>query len=71
MTKKQKEILTVISDYIKEEGISPTIREICDIVGLKSSSTVHTHIKKLEKQGYIKMIKDSPRSIRVLKEHLE
>lgn len=71
MTKRQIEILNIISDYIKREGISPTVREICSIAGLKSSATAHTHIKALEKEGYIQMIKASPRSIRVLKEYLE
>lgn len=67
MTEKQKQVLIVINDYVKKEGISPTIREICDIAEIKSTSTVHGYIKRLEKQGYIKMIKDSPRSIRVIK----
>lgn len=71
MTEKQHEILLIIDEYIKKEGISPTVREICDIAGLKSSSTVHGYIKRLQKQGYIQMIKGSPRSMRVIKEHLE
>ena len=67
MTKRQEDILRIINNYIMTEGIAPTVREICDITGLKSTSTVHGHIRRLEKMGYIKMIKDSPRSIRVLK----
>lgn len=71
MTERQHEILLTINKYIEKEGISPTVREICDITGLKSTSTVHEHIKKLERQGYIHMIKGSPRSMRIVKEHLE
>lgn len=71
MTKRQVEILNIIANYIKREGISPTVREICDITGLKSTSSVHKYIKGLEDEGYIHMIKGSPRSMRVLKTHLE
>lgn len=67
MTERQSEILNMISEYIDKEGISPTVRELCDISGIKSTSSVHKHIKSLEKEGYIKMIKDSPRSMRVIK----
>lgn len=67
MTRKQLEVLNTIKDYIDREGIPPTVRELCDIVGLKSSSTMHGYIKRLENQGYISMIKGSPRSIRIVK----
>lgn len=70
MTERQREILVTINKYIEKEGISPTVREIGQIVGLRSSSTVHNHIKALEKEGYIKMKKDSPRSMRVIKKAL-
>lgn len=68
MTERQHEILNMINEYINKEGISPTVREICDIAGLKSSATVHRHIKVLQNEGYIQMIKNSPRSMRVVKE---
>lgn len=71
MTERQKEIFLAITRYIEKEGISPTVREIGNIVGLSSSSTVHKHIKVLESEGYIKMKKDSPRSIKIVKKHLE
>lgn len=66
MTGKQLEVLNTIKDYIDREGIPPTVRELCDIVGLKSPSTMHGHIKRLESQGYISMIKGSPRSIKIV-----
>lgn len=68
MTDRQRDILNMINEYINKEVISPTVREICDIAGLKSSATVHSHIKRLQEQGYIDMIKGSPRSMRLVKE---
>lgn len=68
MTKRQNEILLTINDYIQSEGMSPTVREICDMTGLKSTSTVHGYIKRLEKQGYIKIKQGSARSIRIVKD---
>lgn len=68
MTKRQHEILLIINDYIKREGLAPTVREICYITGLKSTSTAHRHIKGLQKQGYIEMKQGSARSIRVVKD---
>lgn len=68
MTKRQHEILLTINDYIQSEGMSPTVREICDMTGLKSTSTVHGYIKRLEKQGYIKIKQGSARSIRIVKD---
>lgn len=67
MTERQREILVTINNYIEKEGISPTVRELCDITGIKSTSTIHGYIKRLQNQGYIDMIKGSPRSMRVIK----
>lgn len=71
MTERQHEILVTINNYIEREGISPTVRELCDITGIKSTSTVHGYIKSLQTQGYISMIKGSPRSMRIVKKHLD
>lgn len=68
MTDRQRDILLMINEYVEKKGISPTVREICDIAGLKSSATVHSHIKRLQEQGYIDMIKGSPRSMRIVKD---
>lgn len=67
LTKTREKIFRAINEYIKKEGISPTVREICGLTGLKSTSTVHIHLKILEEEGYISTKKDSPRSIRILK----
>ena len=45
MSEKQKEILEIIKTFIKENGYSPTIREICRIANIKSTASVHGHIK--------------------------
>lgn len=68
MTERQREILLIINKYIEKECISPTVRELCDISGIKSTATMHGFIKRLQKQGYIQMIKGSPRSMRIIKE---
>lgn len=66
LTTRQQAIIDFISRHIEEKGYSPTLREIGEAVGLKSTSTVHGHIERLEKQGLIKHIPSSPRSIQVV-----
>lgn len=60
---KELTILNVIRSYVEENKISPTVREICSISGLKSTSTVHGYFKKLEKHGYIEKRDNSARII--------
>lgn len=67
LTKKQNEILDIIIKYIENEGIPPTTREIGELAGLSSTSTVHGYLTRLEERGYITRRKESPRSIRVIK----
>jgi repressor LexA len=50
----------------ESKGYPPTVREICRAVGLNSSSTVHSHLKALERKGYIKRSRGKPRAIKVL-----
>ncbi len=69
LTKKQRIVLNAINEYVQMESISPTVRELCDIVGITSTSTVHAHLNKLEEKGYITRKRESPRSIRVVKEY--
>lgn len=66
--KKNQEVLEAIEKFIKDNGISPTIRELCDIVGLSSTSTVHGHIKRLKNNNLIEYNPNSPRSIRLVEE---
>ena len=67
MTKSQENIYNIIKDFIKDNGYSPTVREIADIAGLKSPATVFTHLEALEEGGYIKSERSKSRTIRILK----
>ncbi|SEK34147.1 MULTISPECIES: transcriptional repressor LexA [unclassified Butyrivibrio] len=62
---KQQEILDFIKDKILEKGYPPTVREICETVHLKSTSSVHSHLETLEKNGYIKRDPTKPRTIEI------
>lgn len=64
-SKKQLEILNFIENYIKEYSYPPAIRDICTAVNLSSSSTVFTHLNKLEQMGYIERDGSKTRSIRL------
>lgn len=68
MTERQKEIYEAIKEYIEENKISPTVRELCKITGSKSTSTVHSILDRLQDKGYISKRKDSPRSIAIVGE---
>ena len=52
ISKKQSEILEFIKDSILTKGYPPAVREICEAVHLKSTSSVHSHLETLEKNGY-------------------
>lgn len=64
---KEKEILDIIKTFINEKGYSPTIREICRISNIKSTASVHGHIKRLKADGHITSRVDMPRSIALTK----
>ncbi len=66
LTPRQSSILKYIQKMIDERGYPPSVREIGEGVGLKSSSTVHTHLVNLEKNGYIRRDPTKPRAIEVL-----
>ena len=65
ITKKQEEILTYIKEEILKRGYPPAVREICDAVHLKSTSSVHSHLETLEKNGYIRRDPTKPRAIEI------
>lgn len=62
---KQQEILDYIKDEILKKGYPPTVREICETVKLKSTSSVHSHLETLEKNGYIRRDPTKPRAIEI------
>lgn len=63
---KQQEILEYIKSQIVERGFPPSVRDICSAVHLKSTSSVHSHLETLEKNGYIKRDPTKPRAIEIL-----
>lgn len=67
MSERQKEILQIIKTFIKENGYSPTVREICSIANIRSTSSVHGDIKSLKAKGHITSGVDMPRSIALTK----
>ncbi|MCR5469191.1 MAG: transcriptional repressor LexA, partial [Lachnospiraceae bacterium] len=66
ITAKQKEILDYIKDEILNKGYPPAVREICEAVNLKSTSSVHAHLETLEKNGYIRRDPTKPRAIEIM-----
>ena len=65
ITAKQQEILEYIKDEILKRGYPPAVREICEAVHLKSTSSVHSHLETLEKNGYIRRDPTKPRAIEI------
>ena len=66
MTDKDKEMYNIIMLYIAQNGYSPTVRELCRISDLRSTSTVHNRLKKLESLGKIQKLTECPRTITVM-----
>ena len=66
ITAKQQEILTYIKECILKKGYPPAVREICEAVHLKSTSSVHSHLESLEANGYIRRDPTKPRAIEIL-----
>lgn len=65
---KQQEILEYIKSQILDRGFPPSVRDICEAVHLKSTSSVHSHLETLEKNGYIRRDPTKPRAIEILDE---
>jgi repressor LexA len=65
ITDKQTEILQYIKNEILAKGYPPSVREICEAVHLKSTSSVHAHLETLEKNGYIRRDPTKPRTIEI------
>ena len=65
ISNKQQEILNYIKEEILKRGYPPAVREICEAVNLKSTSSVHSHLETLEKNGYIRRDPTKPRAIEI------
>lgn len=66
ISEKQKEILEFMKHEILTKGYPPTVRDICEAVKLKSTSSVHSHLETLEKNGYIRRDPTKPRAIEII-----
>lgn len=66
ITPKQQQILDYIKKEILDKGYPPAVRDICEAVGLKSTSSVHAHLESLEKNGYIRRDPTKPRAIEII-----
>ncbi len=66
ISEKQREILEYIKQEILQRGYPPAVREICEAVNLKSTSSVHAHLETLEKNGFIRRDPTKPRAIEIL-----
>ena len=66
LTEKQQKVYECILRYQKLNGFAPTVRELCRMVGLKSTSSIASYLKELEEKGYIARKTECPRAIAVL-----
>ena len=71
ITKKQQDILDYIKEEILKKGYPPAVREICEAVQLKSTSSVHSHLETLEKNGYIRRDPTKPRAIEICDDNFQ
>lgn len=67
LTKKQQQVYDYLVDFTQREGFPPSIREMCKGLGVRSTSTVHGHLEKLEEKGYIKRASTKNRAITLTK----
>ena len=66
LTYMQEIVLECINKYYEENGETPTLSELCEMAGLNTRSTVHEHLKNLQKKGYIRVIPKLKRGIRFI-----
>ncbi len=69
LTERQRQTLNYIAETLEERGYPPSVREVCDALGLASSSTVHSHLQALQRKGYIRIDPTKPRAIELLFDH--
>ncbi|WP_206460730.1 transcriptional repressor LexA [Anaerovorax sp. IOR16] len=66
LKEREKQILSYMQNEIKTKGYPPTVREMCQFLGIKSTSTAHKDLANLEKKGYIRKDPSKPRAIEIL-----
>lgn len=68
MTRSQYNVYKVVKEFIEKNGYSPSVREICEILGYKSPASAEAHLQKLKDKGYITFVENRNRTIRIIKE---
>lgn len=71
LTSKQERVLVYIREFYLKKGFPPTVREICDSLGIRSTSTVHMHLNTLEEKGYLRRDPTKPRAMEIIDENLQ
>ena len=66
LSKRQTQVYDSIVAHVQEYGFAPTVRELCKLTGLASTSSIVMHLKALETKGYIKRYPTQPRAITIL-----
>ena len=66
LTQRQNDVFEYMKNYISKNGYAPSVREVCDALNLKSTSTAHAHLSQLEKKGYIFRNNAKPRTTKIL-----
>jgi repressor LexA len=66
LTERQRQTLDYIAETVAARGYPPSVREVCEALGLASSSTVHSHLHALQRKGYLRIDPTKPRAIEVL-----
>ena len=66
LSRRKSQIYDSIVAHVNKYGFAPTVRELCKLTGLASTSTIIGHLKTLEKKGYIKRYPTQPRAITIL-----
>lgn len=67
-TERQRDILQAIHDHVEDNGYPPSVREICDAVGLSSTSSVHAQLATLEERGYLRRDPSKPRALELARD---
>src|SRR3712207_5717370 len=66
LTERQRQTLQFIAETVADRGYPPSVREVCEALGLASSSTVHSHLQALQRKGYLRIDPTKPRAIELL-----
>ena len=71
LTKRQKEVLDFIADFVEQNGYSPSYEELAQALNLASLATVHKHIQALESRNYLRRLFNHSRSLEVSQKYIQ